>query len=127
MSESGDAMLREALDTIEAQAERIRVLEADGPQMRRGSHGDGSDWMGSMRECLNDAMQAASVEANLGDEARAEVKQLRERVRVLREALQTIINAYDAYRGRGVSPAPTEYGGLVDAIHRARAALEASQ
>lgn len=49
----------------------------DGPIMRRGSRGDGSDWMGTMRECLEDAQEAARVEAALGDEARAEVKRLR--------------------------------------------------
>jgi hypothetical protein len=50
----------------------------DGPVMRRGTKGDGTPWMGTMRECLEDAREAARVESSLGDEARAEVKRLRE-------------------------------------------------
>jgi hypothetical protein len=39
-------------------------------------------------------------------------------------SLRRIIAAYDAYRGRGVAPAPGEYQGLVDAINAARRADE---
>lgn len=39
-------------------------------------------------------------------------------------ALDRIVKAYDAYRGRGVAPAPGEYGALVEAIHKGRAALQ---
>jgi hypothetical protein len=41
-------------------------------------------------------------------------------------ALKRIVDAYDVYRGRGVSPAPNEYQGLVDAINAARPALKTS-
>ena len=40
-----------------------------------------------------------------------------------REALSNIIAAYDAYRRRGVAPAPGEYAQLVEAIDKARAAI----
>lgn len=39
------------------------------------------------------------------------------------EALARIVNTYDAYRQRGVSPAPAEYADLVAAINAAREAL----
>jgi hypothetical protein len=39
------------------------------------------------------------------------------------EALRLIVDRYDAYRRRGVSPAPTEYADVVEAIESARAAL----
>lgn len=35
-------------------------------------------------------------------------------------ALAKIIRAYDAYRARGVIPAPAQYQAVVDAIHEAR-------
>lgn len=38
-------------------------------------------------------------------------------------ALQRIIEAYDAYRGRGVMPAPNQYADLVAAIEAARPTL----
>lgn len=38
-------------------------------------------------------------------------------------ALTAIVGKYDAYRRRGVAPAPAEYGDVVDAIERGRAAL----
>jgi hypothetical protein len=56
--------------------ERVKVLEQDGPTMQRGTSGDGTTWMGTMRECLQDAQDAAVTEARLGDEARARVKVL---------------------------------------------------
>ena len=39
------------------------------------------------------------------------------------EALRLIVAAYDAYRRRGVAPAPTEYADVVAAIDAGRAAL----
>lgn len=42
------------------------------------------------------------------------------------DPLRRIIAAYDAYRGRGVSPAPNEYQNLVAAIEAARGAVETS-
>lgn len=38
-------------------------------------------------------------------------------------ALLAIVEAYDAYRRRGVAPAPGEYAGLVGAINAARTAI----
>lgn len=38
----------------------------------------------------------------------------------LRAALKRITETYDAYRRRGVNPAPAEYADLVDAIEAAR-------
>jgi hypothetical protein len=42
----------------------------------------------------------------------------------VRDALSKIVGAYDAYRRRGVAPAPVEYAAVVDAIDRARSALK---
>lgn len=42
----------------------------------------------------------------------------------VREALAKVVSTYDAYRRRGVSPAPAEYADVVAAIEAARAALQ---
>ena len=60
-------LLQQAVDEIER-------LQRDGPIMKRGTRGDGSDLMGTMRECLEDARQAAAAAASLGDEARARLR-----------------------------------------------------
>lgn len=41
----------------------------------------------------------------------------------MRAAALKIVAAYDAYRHRGMAPAPGEYAGVVAAIEEARAAL----
>jgi hypothetical protein len=43
----------------------------------------------------------------------------------IRTALEAIVLAYDAYRGRGVRPAPGEYAAVVAAIKHGRALLAA--
>jgi hypothetical protein len=35
----------------------IEQYAKDGPQMRRGTNDDGTPWMGSMRECLQDEIE----------------------------------------------------------------------
>lgn len=56
---------------------RVLALVNDGPTMRRGSDGDGNPWMGTMRECLQDARDAARIEARLRDEAQNELRVVR--------------------------------------------------
>jgi hypothetical protein len=54
---------------IEGLKVEIAALQLNGPVMRRGSYGDGRDWMGTMRQCLLDSQEAADVESKLRDEA----------------------------------------------------------
>jgi hypothetical protein len=42
-------------------------------------------------------------------------------------ALRRIVDAYDAYRGKGVAPAPNQYFNLVSAIDAGRALIEPRQ
>ena len=49
-------------------------------------------------------------------ELKAENVKLRAAVEQARAALTKITTTYDAYRRRGVAPAPVEYADLVDAI-----------
>lgn len=56
---------------------RLEQAERDGPIMERGKRTDGTPYMGTMREVLNDYKSAAQVEAKEGDKARAELAQLR--------------------------------------------------
>lgn len=42
---------------------------------------------------------------------------------VAREALKRIHDKYDAYRAKGVGPAPVQYQGVVDAINQSREAI----
>ena len=44
-------------------ADEIERLTSNGPMMERGHNGDGSVWMGTMRECLADALSSADAEA----------------------------------------------------------------
>lgn len=56
---------------------RLEQAERDGPIMERGKRSDGTPYIGTMREVLNDYKSAAQVEAKDGDRARAELAQLR--------------------------------------------------
>lgn len=60
--------------------QRVEELEANGPQMQRGHSGDGTIWMGSMRECLADARSCADAEASIADALVTENKVLRARI-----------------------------------------------
>ena len=53
------------------------ALRKHGPPMQRGTTIEGTPWMGTMREVLEDYKSAADTEAKWGDEARAEVAGLR--------------------------------------------------
>ena len=55
----------------------IEALRKHGPEMQRGTHADGSPWIGTMRDVLEDCKTAASVEAGLRREAQAEIEALR--------------------------------------------------
>lgn len=65
---------------LQQAADALDKLERDGPLMRRGTDGAGNLWVGTMRECLEDARLAARAEAQLGDQARAELKAVRARL-----------------------------------------------
>ena len=76
------AGLREYLDAAQRRGEELRAqvaaLTENGPPMQRGTTIEGTPWMGTMREVLEDYKSAADTEARWGDEARAEVAGLRE-------------------------------------------------
>ena len=55
----------------------VAALTENGPPMQRGTTIEGTPWMGTMREVLEDYKSAADTEARWGDEARAEVAGLR--------------------------------------------------
>ena len=75
------AQLREYLDAAQRRGEELRAqvaaLTENGPPMQRGTTIEGTPWMGTMREVLEDYKSAADTEAKWGDEARAEVAGLR--------------------------------------------------
>ena len=75
------AGLREYLDAAQRRGEELRAqvaaLTENGPPMQRGTTIEGTPWMGTMREVLEDYKSAADTEARWGDEARAEVAGLR--------------------------------------------------
>ena len=75
------AQLREYLDAAQRRGEELRAqvaaLTENGPPMQRGTTIEGTPWMGTMREVLEDYKSAADTEARWGDEARAEVAGLR--------------------------------------------------
>lgn len=76
------AQLREYLDAAQRRGEELRAevaaLTENGPPMQRGTTIEGTPWMGTMREVLEDYKSAADTEARWGDEARAEVAGLRD-------------------------------------------------
>ena len=78
------AQLREYLDAAQRRGEELRAqvaaLTENGPPMQRGTTIEGTPWMGTMREVLEDYKSAADTEARWGDEARAEVAGLRESI-----------------------------------------------
>lgn len=67
----------EAADALEAQASEIEALTKHGPPMQRGVRGDGTPWMGTMLDVLNDYKQAAEVEAGIRQEYGREIEALR--------------------------------------------------
>ena len=73
--------MREYLDAAQRRGEELRAqvaaLTENGPPMQRGTTIEGTPWMGTMREVLEDYKSAADTEARWGDEARAEVAGLR--------------------------------------------------
>ena len=75
------AQLRAYLDAAQRRGEELRAqvaaLTENGPPMQRGTTIEGTPWMGTMREVLEDYKSAADTEAKWGDEARAEVAGLR--------------------------------------------------
>ena len=86
------AQLREYLDAAQRRGEDLRAqvaaLTENGPPMQRGTTIEGTPWMGTMREVLEDYKSAADTEARWGDEARAEVAGLREALTNTRQALE---------------------------------------
>lgn len=54
-------------------ADEIERLRSHGPQVQRGTNDDGTPWIGTMRDALEDAIQAAAVEARLADGLRAQL------------------------------------------------------
>lgn len=75
-------ILRQHLTESAATIERLRE---HGPEMQRGTCGDGTPWMGTMLDVLNDYKLAASVEADLRREFAAEAERLRGEVEGLRK------------------------------------------
>ena len=67
----------DAADEIAALRAQVAALTENGPPMQRGTTIEGTPWMGTMREVLEDYKSAADTEARWGDEARAEVAGLR--------------------------------------------------
>ena len=67
----------DAADEIAALRAEVAALTENGPPMQRGTTIEGTPWMGTMREVLEDYKSAADTEAKWGDEARAEVAGLR--------------------------------------------------
>lgn len=66
--------IQDERDALRAQ---VAALTENGPPMQRGTTIEGTPWMGTMREVLEDYKSAADTEARWGDEARAEVAGLR--------------------------------------------------
>lgn len=102
------AQLREYLDAAQRRGEELRAevaaLTENGPPMQRGTTIEGTPWMGTMREVLEDYKSAADTEARWGDEARAEVAGLRkdaERYRWLRDGDEVSDYPYPVMRQGG--------------------------
>ena len=95
----------DAADEIAALRAEVAALTENGPPMQRGTTIEGTPWMGTMREVLEDYKSAADTEARWGDEARAEIAGLR-------EALANIIEKRDTY---GWSP---EADAAIDAARK---------
>jgi iron uptake system EfeUOB component EfeO/EfeM len=87
-----------ALETLSA-----RLEEAEG----RAEH---------LKVCFDEAMGQVSAAQTRAERAEQEAEGLR-------KALLQIVEAYDAYRARGVMPAPNQYQMLVEAIKAGDAAL----
>jgi chromosome segregation ATPase len=83
----------EGIDGLKAERD---ALKAEGPSMRRGVTGEGKPWMGTMRECLEDAKQAAAVEAGLRREVEAEREALLAEHARLRAEHATLRAEFDA-------------------------------
>ena len=81
----------EAAAMIESLSAQVVQLQQHGPQVQRGVDGDGKPWMGTMREAWQDAQTAANAEAELADEARKQVVQLRAENARLLEATEYLI------------------------------------
>ena len=78
-------------------------------------------------EALEGLLSTSQIEAAAGEEAIATLESeraanaiLTDEIERLRADLLRIIDTYDAYRRRGVSPAPAEYADVVAAIDAAR-------
>jgi iron uptake system EfeUOB component EfeO/EfeM len=87
-----------ALETLSA-----RLEQAEG----RAEH---------LKVCFDEAMGQVSAAQTRAERAEQEAEGLR-------KALLQIVEAYDAYRARGVMPAPNQYQMLVEAIKAGDAAL----
>lgn len=103
-NEAAHALLNTSVapkDLLTRAADAIARLAADGPIVQRGTAGDGSPRMGTMREAWNDGLLAARVEAGLRDEARAEVLCLEAKVEKLSlaarrwQAMRQLLEAVD--------------------------------
>ncbi len=79
-------MVAAELRRLSAENEQLRKT---GPEMSRGTNGNGDPWMGTMLDCLNDARAAATAEAQYADELRTMVAQLEaERVTLTDEEIR---------------------------------------
>lgn len=81
--------LRRSTEMLGEVVKERDALKIDGPVMQRGTNADGTPWMGTMRECLNDYKLAADVEAQEVDRLNKELAALKadaERYRYLRDA-----------------------------------------
>jgi GNAT superfamily N-acetyltransferase len=103
-----------------------RLLRIDELHQLRGLHEQAAALLLRERENTSrawqqgyDAKGRAVTDADYSWKPRAE--QAEARAAALAKELRTIVAAYDAYRGRGVAPAPNEYQTLVRAINAARA------
>lgn len=88
---------------IERDAAIIAELTLNGPQMSRGTRGDGSDWFGTMRDCLNDSIDAADCEAAEVDRLNRQISKLtRERNCAIQEIFdlkhQSLVGECTAHR-----------------------------
>ncbi len=113
----------------------IERLRADGPIIERGISGDGSVWMGTMREVMSDYRSAADIESRESDHWRAECLRLRAAAAALHELveLKALKEDFEAMNckargepGRLRATLRTEYARLKPGIWAAARAADAA-
>ncbi len=100
--------LRQALEEVQTLnvtcINQIAELQKNGPVMRRGTLGDGTEWMGTMREVLNDSIEAADCEAAEVNRITKEYNKLKSEVK----AVDRIEEILSLWRSVAIAVAGTE-------------------